>query len=134
MYDLSKKEKMIENIAKFIVNNGVEDLAEVAIEALMPASYLLGRLGYITAFPWIYVLFGEKGEDYSNLIGLEFQDHMPKVIKRVRELREEKDKFKLEKQTGELVSLKLKLKRTINYLFPTTFLRWLQKKLRGSSD
>ena len=137
-YNIYTKEEMIETIAKVIVDNGIEDVAELVIEGLLPAGYFLGRIGYLTAFPMIYVLFGEKGEDYSHLLGFEFQETMPLVVNRMRELRKEKEKERymlagLEKMRGP-ISLKMKIKEGISYLFPTTFVHWLLKKLRGSSD
>lgn len=127
MSDLSpeKRQELIEKMAKFIVDNEIVEITELVVETSMPFGYIVGRLGYVATFPWIYALFGDRGGSYVNAIGLDFSEVMPKVIKRAHELKAETERIKVAEKAEKPKSLFRKL---ADYLFPSTFIRWLQGK------
>ena len=88
-----REEELIERIAKFIVNNELTPLAEVLLQAygVMDAP---GNIAFLTVYPWATGIFGKMGQEVTELMGLNPGGSSKRILEKVRELQEEKERIK----------------------------------------
>ena len=114
-----KRKEMIEKIARYIADNDLVDLAEIFTDSIIPVSSAIGHIGHVIVFPWVYGFFGHTGEEYSTLIGLNFRETMPEVIRRARahELEANRGKKAGTDRTERSVSKFVQFKRWFRSIF-----------------
>jgi len=84
-----ERDKLINDLAKKIVDRGMETPAVLFLEMHKPISFLAGQ-SMIAASPFLVPLFGQAGvRGYSQL--LNEPDNVERLIRRIEDLSVEKD-------------------------------------------
>jgi len=90
-YSAEREEKVIKDIAKFLVDNDFDTVAKLVLESLKPIAGVGGPMLYMMGFPFFMIL-GEKSMDLGNLIRETPRENIDRVLSKIDELRMAKDK------------------------------------------
>lgn len=86
-----REEELIEAAAQYIVRHDLEDVAQIALEGTAPFGDIVGELGFMMTFPLAVTFFNRAGADFVNMLGFNYQMNAERILKRVEELRKEKE-------------------------------------------
>lgn len=92
--DDEKKKEIIDRLAKTIIDLNMQDLAEIFFD-MYGRPEIIGQMAFIEYAPLVAVLFGKDGLYASEILGLEPRVGSALILKRLRELKAEKEKEKL---------------------------------------
>ena len=86
-----REAELIEQAAQYIVRHDLEDFAQIALEGTAPFGDIVGELGFMMTFPLAVTFFNRAGADFVNMLGFNYQLNAEKILKRVEELKKEKE-------------------------------------------
>ena len=86
-----RQEYLIELAARRIVDLELEDLAEIILEGTKPFGPFIGEMGFLTAYPSLVAFFGQGGHEFATMMGFNYTENAERILKRVRELRKERE-------------------------------------------
>lgn len=108
-----REDELIEQIATFIVDNNMVDVAAMMLETF-GKSNAVANMGFFHLYPFMTMFFGRTGQELSELIGLSPSINNKRILERVKELEKEREAQKAMKRLlgieKESVALKLKAK------------------------
>ena len=108
------EEKMIEKAVELISSNDIEDIALIFLGTFRPGVYIIGEMSRVFLAP-LLVFTGDKGYDILNTF--EKRENVDKLVKKIEQVRKEKDEKSklLKKEKGE--SLYSRIKKKIQRFF-----------------
>jgi len=101
-----REEALIEQAAQFISKHDLEDFAIIALEGTAPFGDVVGELGIMMTYPIALTFFDRSGADFVKMLGFDYQVNAERLLERINELAEEKEKLRrrqreLEKLQGK---------------------------------
>jgi len=96
--DKEREEYFIDLIARRIVDLEMEEFAEVILEGTKPFGSFIGEMGFLATYPGLVTFFGQSGHDFANMMGFDYTKNAERIIERVKELKEEKERAKEEEK------------------------------------
>ncbi|MEM2942644.1 MAG: hypothetical protein QXT81_04405, partial [Candidatus Bathyarchaeia archaeon] len=96
-----REKYLIEQAARYIVQHGLEDFAQMVLEGTAPFGDIVGELGFMMTYPLAVTFFGRTGSDFINMIGFNYKTNAKRILDRVAELKEEKKKLEAERLEQE---------------------------------
>jgi len=100
--------ELIELAAQYIIKHDLEDFAQIALEGTAPFGDIVGELGFMMTFPLAVTFFKRTGSEFVNMFGFNYKINAERVLKRIVELKKEKELQ--EKQFKEKEKFMRKLK------------------------
>ena len=101
-----REEDLIEQASQFISKHDLEDFAIIALEGTAPFGDVVGELGIMMTYPIAVTFFHRSGADFVKMLGFDYQVNAERLLKRINELAQEKEKLRrrqreLEKLQGK---------------------------------
>ena len=101
-----REEALIEQAAQLISKHDLEDFAIIALEGTAPFGDVVGELGIMMTYPIALTFFDRSGADFVKMLGFDYQVNAERLLKRINELAQEKEKLRrrqreLEKLQGK---------------------------------
>jgi hypothetical protein len=84
-YSAEREAKLIDDLAKFAVNNDLETITHIMLESVKPIAGVFGPLTFMLGFP-IFTLFGTWSLDLGNLLKDNPREKIDLILKRIDEL------------------------------------------------
>jgi len=84
-----RQEVVINEVAKFVVNNGLSSVAEMFLSSLRPTSSVLMGVAFVQYFSFS-ALFGQLGMEFSYMLADKPEETIDRVLAKIAELDEEK--------------------------------------------
>ncbi|MFX0205021.1 MAG: hypothetical protein ACFFDT_03480 [Candidatus Hodarchaeota archaeon] len=117
MLSPERKQQVIDDIAKIIVNNKLTEMSKLMLSGFIPTAGFFGRLGFLFLFPFSIIL-GKSAEDFMLMMGENPNESLESLLNRINELEKTQldDQKNNEKNPNEsIIKQKLsKLKRFFN--------------------
>jgi len=85
---------LINLVAQRIVDLDLEDFAEIILEGTKPFGPFLGETGFMMTYPSLVAFFGQSGHDFAAMMGFNYMENVERILERVKELKEEKEKVR----------------------------------------
>ena len=86
----AREEELIESIAKKIDDSEIRDFARGMLK-IFGITDFFGTMGFVAVYPFVTALTGPKGQDVTELLGLNAVESSKRIIERVDELARERD-------------------------------------------
>lgn len=110
-----RKAATVDRIVDVILDWGVDDYAEALLE-LYGRWEVLGQTSYLWLTPIASAFYGQEGLDVAELMGLTPREGSALVLKRLKEIKAEREKEKLYKQEKETVPFWFRIKSWLSRL------------------
>ncbi len=82
-----RQEVVINEVAKFVVNNGLSSVAEMFLSSLRPTSSVLMGVAFVQYFSFS-ALFGQLGMEFSYMMADKPEETIDRVLAKITELDE----------------------------------------------
>ena len=103
-----RKEFLMEQAARYIVDNDLEDIAIVVLEGTAPFGDVVGELGIMMSYPLAVTFFNRLGSDFVKMFGFNYQENAKDLMDRIKKLQEQK---KIQKQKQKELENNVKKKK-----------------------
>jgi hypothetical protein len=84
-----RENELVEQIAKFIVDNNMVDVAAIMLETFSKSN-AVANMGFFHIYPFMTLFFGRTGQELSELIGLNPSVNNKRILQRIEELENER--------------------------------------------
>lgn len=95
--DDRRKKAAIDRIVNVILDYKVDDYAEVLLD-VYGRFEVLGQTSYMTYAPILTAVFGKAGLDIADVLGLNPREGTQLILKRLKEVKEERESQKIESE------------------------------------
>jgi hypothetical protein len=105
-YPPEREEEVINDIARFVVNNDFDTITHVVLESLKPIAGLGGPLVFMVTFPF-FSMFGTWSLALGNMLQDNPREKIDKILQRIEEFKIAKEATQpVEEKAGWLSRLK----------------------------
>lgn len=89
-YSAEREEELLNDIAKFLVNNDFDTITQVLLESVRPIAGVGGPMLYVVGFP-VFAFFGTTSLDFGNMLLHNPREKIGRLTKKINDLRDIKE-------------------------------------------